>query len=358
MARTFLFTLTQAGLDALVDAQQGVTAPIRIAQIGLSSQDVAVSPTLEALPGEFKRIDTISGQSASETVIHMTATDYSEDVYEVRAVGLFLDDGTLFAVYNHAASALFRKVDIAMFLMAFDIVFSEAVGSDIQFGDASFLYPPATEVTKGVAELATQPEVDLGADDERIVTALKLAVRLIPILQSLDGLQNELNAEETARADADAVMQQLLTALTNRTIAGAGLVTGGGDLSANRVLTVTAATVAEALAGTRNDVALTPAALGPFKSSFAQTDWVRLPGGLTIQWGRFTAIANGSTSVIFPLAFPTACCSVVAGGTSRIDEASQDNPPAVITSSISATGFSVFASDNEASGCAYIAVGY
>jgi len=141
-------------------------------------------------------------------------------------------------------------------------------------------------------------------------------------------------------------------------VTGEGLVTGGGDLSNNRVLAVAAATVAEALAGTRNDVALTPASLGPFKSTFGQTDWVRLPGGLMLQWGRFTAIANGSTAVTFPLAFPPACFSVVAGGTSVLDEASQDNPPVVVTSTITRTGFSVFASDNESSGTAYIAVGY
>lgn len=358
MAQTFLFTLTQAGLDALVDAQNGVTEPIRIAEIGLSSQNVAVSPTLEALPGEFKRIDTISGQSASETVIHMTATDFSMDVYDVRAIGLFLADGTLFAVYNHSASNLFRKVDIAMFLMAFDIVFSEAVGNDIQFGDASFLYPPATETTKGVAEIAAQEEVDLGDDDERIVTALKLAGRLLPILESIAGLQDALDAEQAARSSGDNGLQALINALTNRTITGGGLVTGGGSLSANRTLTVAAASVAQTLAGTSNDVALTPASLGPFKSSFGLTDWFRLPGGFTMQWGRFTAVANGSTSVTFPLAFPNACCSVVASGTSRIDEASQDNPPAVITSTISPTGFSVFASDNESSGCSYIAMGY
>lgn len=47
---------------------------------------------------------------------------------------------------------------------------------------------------------------------------------------------------------------------TSRTVTGAGLATGGGDLSANRLITVTAATNAEAIAGTRTDVAMTPAA--------------------------------------------------------------------------------------------------
>lgn len=351
MALTFPFTITQAGLDALVNAQSGQTDPIRVAQVGLSGQAVAVSPTIEVLPGEIKRIDTISGTSASENIIHMTATDYSQDVYDVQAIGLYLDDGTLFAVFSHAPGPVIRKVDIAFALIAFDIVFSEVVAGNISFGDATFLYPPATHATKGVAELATQEEVDQGLDDERIVTALKLAVRLGPVLQAIAD-------ESGARADGDAALQQLIDALAARTVTGGGLVTGGGDLTDSRVLAVAAATIAEALAGTRNDVALTPASLGPFKSSFAQTDWFRLPGGLMIQWGRFTAAANASTAVTFPLAFPTACFSVVAGGTSVLDEASQDNPPVVVTSTITLTGFSVFASDNESSGASYIAVGY
>lgn len=46
-----------------------------------------------------------------------------------------------------------------------------------------------------------------------------------------------------------------------RSIAAAGLATGGGDLSANRTITVTAATGAQAGAGTDNTTVITPLAL-------------------------------------------------------------------------------------------------
>ncbi len=353
---TFMLTITEAGLDALVDAQNGATEAIVITALGLSAEAVTISPTLEALPGEFKRIGTISGESASETVIHLNALDASEDTYDVRSIGLFLADGTLFAAFTAPGGALiFRKVDIASFLFSVDIAFSEAVADDIQFGDTTFLYPPATESKKGVAEIATQPEVDAGADDERIITPLKLAHRLTALLTPI--LQDIAN-EITARGTADTSLQGLITALTARTISGAGLVTGGGNLSANRTLTVTAATLAQALAGSSSSVALTPASLGGFKSSFSQTDYMRLPGGLMLQWGRFTAPANSTTAVTFPIAFPNACFAVQASGTSITDVSSQENTPVTLTSSITATGFSAFASDNEANVATYIAVGY
>ena len=100
MSSGFLFTITSAGLDALVDAQNGNTNAIVITQLGISASEVDIAPTLLALPNEIKRIDTLSGESVSETIIHMTAFDASTDVYEVRSLGLYLADGTLFAAYS------------------------------------------------------------------------------------------------------------------------------------------------------------------------------------------------------------------------------------------------------------------
>lgn len=54
-------------------------------------------------------------------------------------------------------------------------------------------------------------------------------------------------------------LQAQITALFGRTISGGGLATGGGDLSANRTITVTASTDAQAVTGTATNVAMTPA---------------------------------------------------------------------------------------------------
>lgn len=85
--------------------------------------------------------------------------------------------------------------------------------------------------------------------------------------------QAELNSEANARSTADGILAQAITDETTRatnaealkadkttTISAAGLVTGGGSLAANRTLTVTAATGAEAITGTETGKAMTPAA--------------------------------------------------------------------------------------------------
>lgn len=370
---TLMLTITQAGLDALVDAQNGETEAIVITELGLSDQVVAVSPTLEELPGEFKRIDTISGESASETVIHMNATDASEDVYDVRSMGLFLADGTLFAAHS-GAGLIFRKVDVATFLFSVDVAFSEAVADAIEFGDANFLYPPATETKKGVAEIATQAETDTGADDERIVTPKKLKTLLDTIVAAINSSLGALTARtitgagvatgggnlsanrvitvpaaslaETnagAISDKAVVPSGLATILANiaalfaRTISGGGLVSGGGNLTANRTLTVTAATGAEVAAGVEAAKAVTPASIGSMPQDWSS---VRGLGGAIMKMGTVSvSFATGGT-VTFPLAFPVACDRVLLTPLGDQDDGDESDESYWV-SSMSASGFGV-----------------
>lgn len=53
------------------------------------------------------------------------------------------------------------------------------------------------------------------------------------------------------------------------TITGGGIATGGGDLTADRVITVTAATLAQIQAGTDDTVAITPAGLADYLAAVA-----------------------------------------------------------------------------------------
>lgn len=348
MVDTVEFMVTAAGLNALVDAQGGETDPIRIVALGITETAFDMAPTITNVPGELKRLETVSGIAASETTIHMTAQDVTADVYELRGLGLYLTDGTLFAVYSQA-TPLFRKVSISFFLLALDVAFSNGVAGDIAFGDTSFLMPPATRTVKGVAYLASEADADAGEDDSRIMTPA-LVRRLIEALQAL------VEADLSALADG---MDAIIAALVARTITGGGLVSGGGNLTASRVLSVLAASVADVVAGTANDRAITPAALSGLDKYLGQDGYFLIPGGqgLMLQWGRLTSAANATSSATFPLAFPTACLSVVpAGGTgSGID--SQDNPPVLVESSITRFGFQVFSADDSSAGMRYIAIG-
>lgn len=349
MAEPIDLVITHAGLDALVDAQNGQTEAIRVIEVALTETAFDPAPTLIALPGEIKRLASVSGQSVAEDIIHMVAQDTSTDTYDLRGIGLFLDDGTLFATYGQA-DPIFSKVSIATFLCALDVRFSGDIADEITFGDAEFLYPPATETVMGVAEIATQDETDTGADDERIVTPLKLAQRLLPVLQAIAD-------EADTRSTADTALQALVTALQAITITGTGVASGGGDLTANRQIDVASASGAEALAEAIATKAITPATLAGFSRQVGQSGYAVIPGtgGLIIQHGRFTAAANGPTSVTWPIAFPTACYAAVCNGGLN-DPAIQDNYVTFRAETIGAGGATAY--NNQVSHQAsFIAIG-
>lgn len=346
--------ITDAGLDAIVNAQTGGTEEVLIAEIGLSDTPYVMAPTLDALPGEFRRLDTVSGQAVAENIIHVVAYDPDTITYDVTGFGLFDADGTLIAVHSSAGDPILSKAALATSLFAVDIVLSADIVDIIEFGDALFLNPPATETVMGVAEIADNAEADAGLDDNRIMTPKK-------VKRVLDAAVILVNGTIAALAAVVDGISASLTALLARTITGAGLASGGGNLTASRVITVTAATQAQTRAGTATNVALTPQSLGPITKSLGTSGYMTIPGAdpantVMIQWGRYTAAPNASTAVAFPTNF-TAAYSVVVSGTADTNNDAQDNWPAVNVASITNSGFSVFsANQNNDPGC-FIAVG-
>lgn len=340
--------ITDAGFDAIVAAESGGTDEIRITQIGLTSTPFIAAPTIDALPGEFKRIDAVSGQAVSANVIHVTAYDPSPEVYDVTGIGIYTQEEVLLAVFSAAAEAVLSKAQLATSLIMFDIAFANNMAALIEFGDALFLNPPASETVKGVAEIADNAEADAGEDDTRIMTPKK-------VKRVLDALATTINAGFLA---FQGTVNAAIAALQGRTITGDGLVTGGGNLTEDRVLTVAAANTAAMKAGVAADQAITPAVLSSLPRSLAQNGGCEFPGtgGLIIKQGRFTAAANGSTSVAFDIAFPNECFAVITDG--GLSAASiQDNYVNVLVGTIGAAGFSAF--NNQASYQAnYIAIGH
>ena len=167
MALTMI--ITNAGRAALVNAQNTGTAPVTIAQCGISATALVPTPATALLPGEFKRINTLSGDVVADDTIHLIVRDESTDDFAVRSFALYLQDGTLFAIYGQAAPIL-EKTAQSIMLLALDIRFADINATELTFGDANFLNPPATTTVQGVVELATDAETETGTDTQRATT--------------------------------------------------------------------------------------------------------------------------------------------------------------------------------------------
>ncbi|HGM7335061.1 TPA: phage tail protein [Stenotrophomonas maltophilia] len=169
--------ITTAGRAKLVNATNTGTNTVLISHIGLTATGFTPTAAMTQLPGEFKRMTTFGGKSVAAGTIHVTLQDSGAEKYTLRGFGLYLSDGTLFAVYGQA-DAIMEKASISTLLLAADVVFADIDTAQIKFGSTEFLNPPATETVPGVVELADSPETILGADAVRAVTARGLKATL------------------------------------------------------------------------------------------------------------------------------------------------------------------------------------
>ncbi|QQQ17744.1 tail fiber protein [Brevundimonas vitis] len=277
-------TVTQAGLAALVNAQATGASAAVIAQIGISATAFNVTTAVTAIPDEFKRVGAVSGQVVDAQTIHVAAVDASQDTYVVRSIGVYLNTGVLLAAYSQAEPLLEKT---ARSWAVFDAVIRllSALAGNVAFSGGGWTNPPASEAIMGVIKLATGAEALAGVDATRAITPVTLAlvaalkadrVRMITGGGLVAG-GGDLSADRvltvTEASDAEALAGvdgtkaitarrlatvKALKADKARTVTGGGLVTGGGDLSADRVLTVTEASDAEALAGVDATTVITP----------------------------------------------------------------------------------------------------
>ncbi|RZL07784.1 MAG: hypothetical protein EOP40_14995 [Rubrivivax sp.] len=203
----FTFQLTNAGRAALVNAQNDGTLARTVVSVGITGTAFAFNTGLAALPAEAKRIATIAGDVVADDTIHITIRDDGTDVYTVRGLGLYLDNGVFLGAYSQA-EPIIEKSSGSILLLATDIrVVDGSVDiSTLLFGDTAFLLPPATTTRQGVIELATQAETTAGVDQQRAVVPATLKVEL----------------------DKRALATRVINA-------GTGL-TGGGNLAGDRTL--------------------------------------------------------------------------------------------------------------------------
>ena len=189
------------------------------------------------------------------------------------------------------------------------------------------------ETTKaGVANIAAMQLAKrtrwLKARVDQLLAAVSAASTGVAGIVRLSSATNSNSETLAATPAAVRAVMDVATARVpaGRTISAGGLAIGGGDLSANRTITVPAATQAEAEAGTANDRAMTPLRVAQAitrslegTASLAEAGWVRLPGGLLMQWGigHPSGGAGFSTST-FPVAFSALPFSIVLGERSNM----------------------------------------
>ncbi|WFF40760.1 hypothetical protein EVC62_04190 [Salinicola endophyticus] len=192
-----VFTITDAGRAALVDADHDGTTALTLSEIGFGRGRYTPSADQTALREPIKRLASMAGQAVAADTLHVSVQDESSDTYAVGEIGLFTDAGVLFAVYSQS-EWIIEKAAPSTLLLATDLVVEALDVSAITFGDAAFLNPPATTEVAGVLELATQAEVDAGGDARRGVVPRTLKVFLDKVLAAYATLK-QLNDHAASR---------------------------------------------------------------------------------------------------------------------------------------------------------------
>lgn len=162
--------ITSAGLAALVNAENNGTLPVKITKFGLGTGNYTPSADQTALQSKFKEITALSGGDVGDNTIHVTMSDTSSDAYTVNEVGVYLEDGTLFAVSSQPTSAILQKAAGSQGLLSVDLVISGGTSGITVDGDTNFFNPPATTQVAGVVKLASLDEIKTGTNSSKAVT--------------------------------------------------------------------------------------------------------------------------------------------------------------------------------------------
>lgn len=161
--------LTTAGIQAVINAQETGTNAVTISEIGVGTGKYTPTKEQTQLQAQVKRMPILEGGQAGDNAIHVACKDDGPGSYEVFEFGLFLSDGTLFAVYSQNVPII-EKQEKSNLLLAIDMKLEGVNAGNITFGDVSFSFTAATTTNAGIVELATDEETQAGTDSQRAVT--------------------------------------------------------------------------------------------------------------------------------------------------------------------------------------------
>lgn len=165
--------ITNAGLQALINAEQTGTDAVKLSKVIYSSEAINAS-TASVLsdidPDDIvATLTSVSGTITGEHTIHISAGDASDNAYTVKTIGIVTDDDVLFAVIS-SDSGLISKIATTQAYVSFDMELTQGNPAYIEFGDTNFLNPDASVSVKGIAMLATSAEAIDGVNETKIIT--------------------------------------------------------------------------------------------------------------------------------------------------------------------------------------------
>ena len=188
--------VTSAGLAALLNAEQNGTLPVKITKFGLGTGNYTPTADKTALQSKFKEITALSGGAVGDNVIHVTMTDGSSDAYTANEVGVYLEDGTLFALSSQPVGAILQKAAGSQALLSLDLVLQGGTGGVTISGGTNFFNPPATTTTAGVVKLASLDEITAGTNTTKACTPMGVWKFVKNYVASaIDSLKTLLRAE-------------------------------------------------------------------------------------------------------------------------------------------------------------------
>ena len=129
--------LTTAGIQAVINAQETGTNAVTISGIGVGTGKYTATKEQTQLQAQVKRMPILEGGQAGDNAIHVACKDDGPGSYEVCEFGLFLSDGTLFAVYSQS-TPIIAKQESSNLLLAIDMKLEGVNAGNIAFGDVSF----------------------------------------------------------------------------------------------------------------------------------------------------------------------------------------------------------------------------
>ena len=266
--------VTAAGRQALINAAQTGMAPVVINRIGVGTGKYTPSATQTTLVAETKRLPIVEGGNAGDNSIHVAYRDSSSDSYSIYEIGLFLSDGTLFAVTSQT-NAILQKTGTSTAFLVIDIAFTDVDITNLTFGDVTFSNPAANQENAGVVTIATNDEVIAGTDTQKVVTPASLVSRtatatrigLVELATSAEGTTGTdttramTPAATKATIDARAASSTDALAGTSTTLFETPASLKTVTATSSRIGLVELATDDEAKAGTDTARAVTPASL-------------------------------------------------------------------------------------------------